>query len=168
MRRFSKLLLFSFFFCKDGSDRLMKRASFSCCNFLCVVLAAAYAYLKYRWCHLSCLPFVWHFFHCDTHARTHRERERERETMQAGVCVLAWQSKDLSLTFAAVFVPYLFKKHHEAYLHDETFVRPVSAVFELVTEKRHAILNLQHEHPKPALKRQPICGTFLPATHNHY
>ena len=49
-----------FFFCKDGSDRLMKRASFSCCNFLCVVLAAAY--LKYRQCCLSCLPFVWHFF----------------------------------------------------------------------------------------------------------
>ena len=47
MCRFSKLLLFSFFFCKDGSDRLMKRASYSC-KFLCVVLAAAY--LKYRWC----------------------------------------------------------------------------------------------------------------------
>ena len=67
-KRKSKLLLFSFFFCKDGSDRLMKWASYSCCNFLCVVLAAAY--LKYRWCRLSCLPFVWHFFHCDTH--THR------------------------------------------------------------------------------------------------
>ena len=68
--RFSKLLLFSFFFCKDGSDRLMKRASYSCCNFLCIVLAAAY--LKYRLCRLSCLPFVWHsFFHCDTHTHTH-------------------------------------------------------------------------------------------------
>ena len=65
MCRFSKLLLFSFFFCKDGSDRLMKRASYSC-NFLCVVIAAAY--LKYRRCRLSCLPFVWHFFFfCDTH-----------------------------------------------------------------------------------------------------
>ena len=60
MCRFSKLLLFSFFFCKDGSDRLMKRASFSSCNFLCIVLAAAY--LKYRRCCLSCLPFVWHSF----------------------------------------------------------------------------------------------------------
>ena len=71
MCRFSKLLLFSFFFCKDGSDRLMKRASYSCCNFLCVVLAAAY--LKYRLCHLSCLPFVWHpFFHCDTPTRNVR------------------------------------------------------------------------------------------------
>ena len=78
MCRFSKLLLFSFFFCKDGSDRLMKRASFSCCNFLCVVLAAAY--LKYRRCRLSCLPFVWHFFslwhththtHCDTNPTPH-------------------------------------------------------------------------------------------------
>ena len=70
MCRFSKLLLFSFFFCKDGSDRLMKRASYSCCNFLCIVLAAAY--LKYRLCRLSCLPFVWHpFFHCDTHTHTH-------------------------------------------------------------------------------------------------
>ena len=73
MCRFSKLLLFSFFFCKDGSDRLMKRASYSCCNFLCIVLAAAY--LKYRLCRLSCLPFVWHpFFHCDTMFRTFFER----------------------------------------------------------------------------------------------
>ena len=71
MCRFSKLLLFSFFFCKDGSDRLMKRASYSCCNFLCIVLASAAAYLKYRLCRLSCLPFVWHpFFHCDTHTHT--------------------------------------------------------------------------------------------------
>ena len=72
MCRFSKLLLFSFFFCKDGSDRLMKRASYSCCNFLCVVLAAAY--LKYRRCRLSCLPFVWHFFslwHTHTHTEVH-------------------------------------------------------------------------------------------------
>ena len=70
MCRFSRLLLFSFFFCKDGSDRLMKRASYSCCNFLCIVLAAAY--LKYRRCHLSCLPFVWHlFFHWDTHTHTY-------------------------------------------------------------------------------------------------
>ena len=61
MCRFSKLLLFSVFFGKDGSDRLMKRASYSCCNFFfCVVLAAAY--LKYRRCRLSCLPFVWHLF----------------------------------------------------------------------------------------------------------
>ena len=68
MCRFSKLLLFSFFSCKDGSDRLMKRASYSCCNFLCVVLAATY--LKYPRYRLSCLPFVWHFFHCDTHTHT--------------------------------------------------------------------------------------------------
>ena len=50
----------------------MKRASFSCCNFLCVVLAAAY--LKYRRCRLSCLPFAWHFFslwHTHTHTHTH-------------------------------------------------------------------------------------------------
>ena len=69
MCRFSKLLLFSFFFCKDGSDRLMKRASYSCCNFLCIVLAAAY--LKYRLCRLSCLPFVWHPFFIVTHTHTH-------------------------------------------------------------------------------------------------
>ena len=60
MCRFSKPLLFSFLFCKDGSDRLMKLASYSCCNFICVVPAAVY--LKYRRCRLSCLPFVWHFF----------------------------------------------------------------------------------------------------------
>ena len=35
----SKFLLF-FFFCEDGSDRLMKRAYCPCCIFLCVVLAA--------------------------------------------------------------------------------------------------------------------------------
>ena len=66
MCRFSKLLLFSFFFCKDGSDRLMKQASYPCCNFLCIVLAAAY--LK---CRLSCLPFVWHFFFSLWHTHTH-------------------------------------------------------------------------------------------------
>ena len=69
MCRFCKLLLFSFFFCKDGSDRLMKRASYSCCNFLCIVLAAAY--LKYRLCRLSCLPFVWHLFFIVTQTHTH-------------------------------------------------------------------------------------------------
>ena len=69
MCRLSKLVLFSFFFCKDGSDRLMKRASFSCCNFLCVLLAAAY--LKYGRCRLLCLPFVWHFFFIVTHTHTH-------------------------------------------------------------------------------------------------
>ena len=52
----------SFFSCTDDSDRLMKRAS--CCIFVCVVLAAAY--LKYRRYRLSCFPFVWHCFHCDT------------------------------------------------------------------------------------------------------
>ena len=51
---------FSFFSCEDDSDRLMKRASSSCCIFVCVVLAAAY--LKYRQYRLSCLPFVLHFF----------------------------------------------------------------------------------------------------------
>ena len=29
-------------------------------------------YLKYHRCHLSCLPFIWHFFHCDTHARAQK------------------------------------------------------------------------------------------------
>ena len=38
----------------------MKRASHSCCNFLCVGLAAAY--LKYCRCRLSYLPFVRPFF----------------------------------------------------------------------------------------------------------
>ena len=57
---------------------LMKRASFSCCNFLCVVLAAAY--MKYRRCRLSCLPFVWHFFHCDTHTHTHTHTHAHTHT----------------------------------------------------------------------------------------
>ena len=50
----------------------MKRASCSCCNFLCVVHAATY--LKYRRYRLSCLPFVWHFlslWHTHTHTHTH-------------------------------------------------------------------------------------------------
>ena len=53
-------------------DWLRKRASYSCCNFLYVMVAAAY--LKYRRCRLSCLPFVWHFFslsHFVTHTHTH-------------------------------------------------------------------------------------------------
>ena len=54
MCRFSKLLLFSFFSCNDGNVRLMKRASYSCCNFLCIVLAAIY--LKYHRYRLWCLP----------------------------------------------------------------------------------------------------------------
>ena len=96
--RFSKLLLFSFFFCKDGSDRLMKRASSSCCNFprLCVVLAATY--LKYRQCRLSCLLFVWHLFslsltytHTGTCARKHTHAHTHTHTcMQARthICTL--------------------------------------------------------------------------------
>ena len=83
MCRFSKLLLFSFFFCKDGSDRLMKRASFSCCNFLCVVLATAY--LKYRRCRLSCLPFDWHFFslwHMHTHPIYKKRTKKENINQQ--------------------------------------------------------------------------------------
>ena len=76
MCRFSKLLLFSIFFCKDGSDRLMKRASYSCSNFLCVVLASTAAFLEYCRCRLSCLPFVWHLFFIVTHTqRTTKARE---------------------------------------------------------------------------------------------
>ena len=81
MSRISKLLLFSFFFCKDGSDRLMKRASYSCCNFLCIVLAAAY--LKCHRCRSSCLPFVWHFFslwHTSTRTHTHTHTHSHTHT----------------------------------------------------------------------------------------
>ena len=78
MCRFSKLLLFSFFFCKDGSDWLMKRASYSCCNFLCVVLAATF--LKYRRCRLSRLPFVWHLFFIVTHTHTHTHAHAHTHT----------------------------------------------------------------------------------------
>ena len=45
---------------------------------LCVVLAAAY--LKYRRCRWSCLPFVWHFFslwHTHTHISTDLQVEQE-------------------------------------------------------------------------------------------
>ena len=108
MCRFSKLLLLSFFFGKDGSDRLLKRASFSCCNFLCVVLAAAY--LKYRRCRLSCLPFIWHFFSLwhtpththpptntpthtptDTHTHTHTHTHTCMQTYWQTAAVLSFQ-----------------------------------------------------------------------------
>ena len=52
----------------------MKRASSSCCIFVCVGLAAAFLkYCRYR---LPCLPFVWHFFslwhtHTNTHTHAH-------------------------------------------------------------------------------------------------
>ena len=103
MCRFSRLLLFSFFFCKDGSDRLMKRASFSCCSFICVVLAAAY--LKYRRCRLSCLPFVWHlFFHCDTHTHTHTHRKKERGSLwKAG-----WEGKQINTRETAVRIVLVY------------------------------------------------------------
>ena len=97
MCRFSKLLLFSFFFCKDGSDRLMKRASCSCCNFLCVVLAAAY--LKYRRCHLSCLPFFWHFFfHCDTHTHTHTQYAHTCACAHKQALHYLWQNQSTATT----------------------------------------------------------------------
>ena len=71
-----------FFFCEDGSDRLMKRASYSCCNFLCVELADTY--LKYRRCRLSCLPFGWHFFFIVTHTHTHhRSKDIDRNTKKS-------------------------------------------------------------------------------------
>ena len=79
---FSKLLLFSFFFCNDGSDWLTKRASYSCCNFLCAVLAAAY--FKYRRCRLSCLSFVWHFFCIVTH--THMRAHAHAYVRQVFCC----------------------------------------------------------------------------------
>ena len=87
MCRFSKLLLFSFFFCKDGSDRLMKRASYSCCNFLCIVLAAAY--LKYRLCRLSCLPFVWGLFFIVTHTHTHTHAHTHTRTQRKDLFLMA-------------------------------------------------------------------------------
>ena len=46
----------------------MKRASYSCGVFLCVVLAVTC--LKYCRYHLLCLPFVWHFLFNVTHTHT--------------------------------------------------------------------------------------------------
>ena len=68
----------------------MKRASFSCCNFLCVVLAVAY--LKYRRCRLSCLPFVWHFFslwHTHTHVPCQMDSLSATVWSPGGLC-LGW------------------------------------------------------------------------------
>ena len=47
----------------------MKLASYSCCIFLCIVLAVTCS--KYRRYHLLCLPFVWHFLFNVTHTHTH-------------------------------------------------------------------------------------------------
>ena len=65
MCRFSKLLLFSFFFCKDGSDRLINRASYSCCA-CCYLLEASPVSLVV----LAIRLFLF-FFHCDTHTHMH-------------------------------------------------------------------------------------------------
>ena len=46
----------------------MKLASYSCCIFLCIVLAVTCS--KYRRYHLLCLPFVWHFLFNVTHTHT--------------------------------------------------------------------------------------------------
>ena len=63
----------------------MKRASYSCCNFLCMVLAAAY--LKYRLCRLSCLPFVWHpLFFIVTHTHTHTPEVQVRIPPTSSEC----------------------------------------------------------------------------------
>ena len=62
-----------FFFCKGGSDRLMKRASYSCCISLCVVLAAAHLKCR-RYCLF--LPFVRHFFFIVTHTGTHTKKKK--------------------------------------------------------------------------------------------
>ena len=72
---------FSFFSCKDDSDRLMKRASSSCRIFVCVVLAA---YLKY-WSisPVSLVMLAIHlapFFivtHTHTHTHTHTQIVKE-------------------------------------------------------------------------------------------
>ena len=70
-----------FFFCKGGSDRLMKRASYSCCISLCVVLAAAHLKCR-RYCLF--LPFVRHFFfivtHTGTHTHTHTHKKKKKIT----------------------------------------------------------------------------------------
>ena len=46
----------------------MKLASYSCCIFLCIVLAVTCS--MYRRYHLLCLPFVWHFLFNVTHTHT--------------------------------------------------------------------------------------------------
>ena len=69
--------------------QILKAHTHTCCNFLCVVLAAA-VYLKYRQCRLSCLPFVWDFFslwHTHTHTHTHA-----RTRLATNVHPLQWIS----------------------------------------------------------------------------
>ena len=67
MCRFSKLLLFSS--ARMAVINWWDRASCCSCVFLCVSLAAAY--LKYHWCHSSCLPLVWRFLFIVTQTHTH-------------------------------------------------------------------------------------------------
>ena len=92
MRRFSKLILFSFFFfcIKDGSDRLMKRASYSL-----VVIFFALSLLLLTWsiagiachaCHSSGTFFsLWHTHaractHAHTHTHTHTRTHTHTHT----------------------------------------------------------------------------------------
>ena len=79
MCRFRKLVLFSFFFCKDDSYRLMKRGSYSGCNFF---LRCAFCWLL-EVSPVSCMPFVWHFFHSDTHTHTHTHTHTPMYTFRA-------------------------------------------------------------------------------------
>ena len=94
------------------SDRLIKRASSSCCNFLCVVLAAAY--LKYRRCRLSCLPFVWHYFSLwHTHTHTHTVTHTHTHTHTHTVTHTLWPThSDLCMLDGLFFISSYFVSVH--------------------------------------------------------
>ena len=109
--RFSKLLLFSFFFHKDGSDRLMKGASYSCCNFLCVVLAVAY--LKY-WSPVSLVVLAIRLalFLIVTHARACMHRSVSKLTFERLLlfCADRWNIGKLNTTMQHALANYTWKK----------------------------------------------------------
>ena len=109
MCRFSSLVhwfSFSFFFfSKDGSDQLIRRASCCCYIFLWLVLATAC--LKYR---LSCLPFAGTFFSF-SHTHTHTCSEDE----------FSWCNERLSL-IGAILLPTVLVAISEAEVPDWSLV----------------------------------------------
>ena len=55
--------------------------------------------LKYHRCRLPCLPFVWHFFHCDTRARARKNTRPVLVATRGGsqelgtrAYILVWQN----------------------------------------------------------------------------
>ena len=67
----------------------MKRASYSCCNFLCVAYACCYL-LEVSPVSIVELAYRLALFHCDTHIHTHTKNKRaaERCSLTSGIIII--------------------------------------------------------------------------------